>query len=144
MEKAELIDQVFVDSNVFIALNDPTDSLHNRATKLSSYLSKKHIQFFTSTNVLLESVTLLSQRLSHQEAVDFLDSVRTGSITIIHPNESLVFEGEEIFRKQKSKNVSYADCLSFAIMQEREIRYAFSFNQDFAKNGFKLIEDLVK
>lgn len=138
------MDRVFVDSDSFIALNNSLDPLHKRAAKLSAMLQEKKFELATSTNVLLEATTLLSQRSSHAIAVGFLDFVRSGIIDVIHPTELLIFEAEELFRAQRSKNVSYSDCLSFAVMNDQKIRIAFSFDRDFKKNGFSLLEEHVR
>lgn len=144
MEQDERINKIFIDSSAFIALNDPGDKLHNRASRIGISLKSKDKIYYTATNVLLEVSTLLSQKLSHREAVEFLDIVRSGYAVVIHPSEKLISEAEAIFKNQSSKNVSYSDCVSFAIMQEYHIKVTFSFDRDFKKNGFKLIEEVLK
>lgn len=36
------------------------------------------------------------------------------------------------------RNISLVDCLSFEIMESREITCAFSFNKHFPENGFTI------
>jgi len=36
------------------------------------------------------------------------------------------------------RNISLVDCLSFEIMESREITYAFSFDKHFPENGFTI------
>lgn len=134
------MEEVFVDADALIGLNDRFDAHHKTAIQISQRLEADNTPLITGTNIISEVTTLLSQRLGHAKAVDFLNELRSGTTRIVHPTELVVFEAEEIFRKQRSKNVSYSDCLSFAIMRDRGINLAFSFDQDFTKNGFKLIK----
>ena len=39
---------------------------------------------------------------------------------------------------QNKRNVSLVDCLSFEIMEAREITEAYTFDQHFADNGFTI------
>ena len=143
MAREEEISAVFVDSSIYFALNNLADPHFRKAHFLAKKLQEKSVRLFTATHILLEVTTLLSQRIGHEIAVKFLDDIRDGETTILHPSEYLILEGESLFKKQKSKNVSYADCMSFAIMRERNIKVAFSFDQDFKKNGYQLLQDLI-
>jgi predicted nucleic acid-binding protein len=131
--------EIFVDSSAFIALYDKADALHHKAILLSQKSPKEDINLISSTNIIMETSTLLSMRISHQKAVDFLTDIRNGTIEIVNPDIGLITEAEEIFVNQKSKNVSYSDCICFAIMKEKGINIAFSFDKDFEKNGFRLL-----
>ena len=138
------MENIFVDADVLIGLNDNFDPLHEKAIQLSKVLYKKSVSLVTGTNILIEVVTLLSQRLGHKKAVEFLAELRSGNTKVIHPSQETVFEAEEIFKRQTSKNVSYSDCVSFAIMRDQKIRVAFSFDRDFKKNGFTLLEEYLR
>lgn len=131
---------LFVDSSAFIALYNNTDVLHDKAIFHSQKIAQKNANLLTSTNVLMETATVLSMRISHQRALEFLRDVRNGSIEIIHPTVDLIVDAEEIFISQSSKNVSYSDCICFAIMRERGTKNAFSFDKDFERNGFELVQ----
>lgn len=144
MVKGEDRKSIFIESSAFVALNDSSDILHDQADAISESLYNKQVTFLTGTNVLLEVVTLLSQRASHKEAVAFLELIRNSSTTIIHPDEELILKAEELFKQQTSKNVSYSDCVSFAMMRERHVNIVFSFDHGYKKNGFNLIADALK
>ena len=135
--------KVFIDSDAFIGLNDSSDALYKKAMLISQILLDHSAQLYTGTNVISEVTTILSQRIGHSHAVSFLKMIRTSNITILHPEPKLVMEAEDIFAQQKSKNVSYADCVSFALMKKSGIEIAFSYDRDFKKNGFKLISEFL-
>lgn len=81
------MDTVFIDSDSFIALNDTSDTIHEQAIQLNAMLHEKKTALFTGTNVLMEVATILSQRVSHKKAVEFLQLIRQGVITVIHPDK---------------------------------------------------------
>lgn len=135
----------FIDTDVLLAISDRDDSLHQKAKKIWQRLSLVEEKYlpYTSTNVLLETLTIVSQLLGKKKAVQLLEELRSGAFIIIHPGQGTVLEAEKIFSQIKSKNISYADCLSFAIMREQKMKLVFSFDRDFKKMGFKLLSGIV-
>jgi len=129
--------KVFFDADVLVALHDLTDLLHENVLQYFEMMSIGNIKPFLSTNVILEVLTIVSQRVSKDKALSLLNEFRSGKYAIVHPDEDLVMKGEEIYRGVKSKNVSYSDCLSFAIMKAYTIEWACSFDIHFKKQGFK-------
>ncbi len=47
--------------------------------------------------------------------------------------------GWEIFVGYEDKVLSFTDCTSFALMRERKLLDAFSFDSDFARAGFVIL-----
>jgi len=133
------VTKIFIDTDALIALNDASDLLHNQAVDILTKIDRRRILPYLSTNILLEVLTLISQRVSKAKALRLLDEFRAGEYVIVHPGERVVDKAEEIFRSVKSKNVSYSDCMSFAIMQDNNIEWVFSFDVHFKKQGFKRV-----
>lgn len=129
--------KIFIDTDFLVALNDADDSLHTKAVRLLKIFSQKTTSAFLSINILLEALTIISQRLGKKRAIGLLDELRSGKYLVVDLDEDLVLAGEEIFRKAKSKNISYSDCLSFAVMKRHKIRFVLSFDVHFKKQGFK-------
>ncbi len=129
--------KIFIDTDALVALNDSSDLLHKKALKILEKISRFGFVSFLSTNVLLETLTIISQKMGKKQAILLLEELRSGKYTIIHPNEKLIFVTEEIFKSIKSKNVSYSDCLSFAVAGACDIEWVFSFDVHFKKQGFK-------
>lgn len=125
--------KVFVDADAFVGLTVPTDAHHETAVSLVKILKNKKAQLFTSSDVLKEAATVISQRGNHKAAVEFLRKIISGevSVTVIFVDEEINQRGIEIFTKQASKNVSVFDCTSFAVMEKFKIEYAFSFDKHF-------------
>lgn len=135
-EKNESL-KFFMDSDAFIAINFVTDTNHDKSVKILDLLKLKKKIIYTSTNVIMETSTIISQRLGKKKANEFIKNIRSTTYLVIHPNEEIILRAEDTFTKKTSKNTSYSDCISFTIMQSRKIEWAFSFDADFKKAGFK-------
>ncbi|MBI2029929.1 type II toxin-antitoxin system VapC family toxin [Candidatus Gottesmanbacteria bacterium] len=129
--------KIFYDTDLLIALHDSSDILHVSVKEYWNKMLSYKLQPFLSTNVLLEVLTIISQRVSKNHSLNLLRELRSGKYIIIHPNEDLISKGEEIFKFIKSKSVSYSDCLNFAILKEYSINWVYSFDVHFKKRGFK-------
>jgi len=130
---------VFNDSDFLFALYSSNDAHHARSLKLASLSEKYSFTSYLSLNVVQEVATLLSQRIGKDVSLQFLDSVHAANTTFIYPDEILINKAELIFRSIKSKNVSYADCISFTIMEQHNIQWVLSFDIHFKKQGFKRV-----
>ena len=56
-----------------------------------------------------------------------------------HEIEQLAFE---LFRKYSDKKLSFTDCTSFALMKKLGIKRAFTFDDNFAKVGFEIVNPI--
>lgn len=131
--------KIFIDSDFLVALNDEDDSLNKKATALLERVRQIESSSYLSTNILLEALTIISQSVGKKYAIDLLDELRSSRYEIVNPDDDLVSRAEDIFGEIKSKNVSYSDCVSFAVMRAYAIEWVFSFDADFKKQGFKRI-----
>ena len=72
------ITNVFIDTNVFVALEDENDSTHKRAIQLSEFLLNQHnVKFYTSSEVISETLTVISRKLGKEVAKNLLVSIKT-------------------------------------------------------------------
>ena len=69
-----IIFEVFVDTNVFVTIRDNTDSTHKKALKISEYLSKNKIRWATSSDVIGETLTVISKKLGKGIALDWYNA----------------------------------------------------------------------
>ncbi len=136
------ISKVFVDTNVFVAIRDIKDSTHSRAVKIYEEFKSKKVKFFTSSDVIGETLTVLAKKLGKPVAKEFLDnfSVLTREIFI---DPLLHKESRDFFKRVKSKNISFIDCSSAVAMRRNKIKIIFSFDKDFRKLGVKLAADVL-
>ena len=69
--------KIFVDADAFVALTVATDANHEKARSLLHRLSVNPVLFLTSNYVFSESITIISQRASHQTAVTFIAKMQS-------------------------------------------------------------------
>lgn len=132
---------ILVDADAFIALAKSDDSNHQKAQKQLKHLLAESVSFLTSNYVFSEVVTVLSQRVNHQAAVAFIETMRsTESLFTIRWIDSAIEERAlEIFKKQTSKNVSFVDCTNMALMSYDYIDRIFSFDRIYNKNHIAVV-----
>lgn len=121
---------LFVDTNYFCSLYNKQDSLHNKAKTISLALAE--FSLITSNFVLLETYTILSQRVSKTEAIWFKENIVLTDITNIYWIDK-TFEADvwNIFASIKDKNFSYVDASILAVMQKEKITHLLSFDDAF-------------
>ena len=134
--------KVFVDTNVFVALSDERDSTHGKAISLKDKLKIKAVKLFTSSDVIGETLTVMSKKLGKKKAVDFFNKFKDYGIKEIFISEDIHKEARKFFAGVKSKNVSFIDCSSVVAMRRNKIKVAFTFDEDFRSLGIKLAEDV--
>lgn len=137
------ITKVFVDTNVFVALSDERDSTHGKAISLKDKLKIKAVKLFTSSDVIGETLTVMSKKLGKKKAVDFFNKFKDYGIKEIFISEDIHKEARKFFAGVKSKNVSFIDCSSAIVMKKYKIEAIFSFDEDFKILGVKLIGEIL-
>ena len=128
---------IFVDSDAFIALAKEDDSNHLKAVALLEKFTNNQVNFITSNYVFSETVTVLSIRVSHQAALDFIERIKSpeNPFPIKRVDEDLEEKAIEVFKNQTSKNTSFVDCINIAICKELSTDTIFSFDEVYRKNG---------
>jgi hypothetical protein len=66
---------IFIDTNVFLALENADDALHQRALEVWSRFENLQPKLFTSIFILSETLTVLSLRVSKIHAIRFGERV---------------------------------------------------------------------
>lgn len=133
-------DNVFVDTSAFKALMDERDDFYNEAGMIWQGFLKTKVELLTSNFILDESYTLLRAR-RNLETVKLLRSFLIDSeipIKITRVTARDEVEAWKWFVRDWSK-LSFTDCVSFAMMKRMGIKKVFSFDQHFARAGFKLV-----
>ena len=135
---------IFIDSDVFVAFIKKDDSLHVPVRRVFQRLQEKQTVFCTSNYVFAEVVTVLSQRVSHELAVKFIEALHAPDADIEVQWVDIETEARAIgiFRRQTSKNVSFVDCVNMAIVQIHGIDAIFSFDAVYKKNNLRTVEEL--
>jgi predicted nucleic acid-binding protein len=135
---------IIVDSDVLVALAKEDDTNHKKAQQTLTKLSKKPVLYTTSNYVFSETVTVISQRVGHSQALSFIQELKSPEslFSMQWIDEELEGIAIQIFKKQTSKNVSFVDCTNMALIKHYRLNAIFSFDSIYERNGFTLAEDL--
>ena len=132
--------EVFVDSGAWIALSDTRDKYHEMAKSQFRILAEEKISLVTTNLVIAEVYTIIRRTGGYDPAMRFLHSTRESvRLKVLSSDKELDDRAEEILRKYMDQDFSLVDAVSFAVMQEREIKEAFAFDRHFSIAGFRLI-----
>lgn len=129
-------DIVFVDTDAFLALYKADDGNHKKAKEIATFIEERKYETITSVAAYSEFITIVSQRISFEAAIEAMAEFEKNIIPIIMISDTVFNLSKEIFQKQNSKNVSFTDCVNMAIMRQFGINYIFSFDRDYKKNKF--------
>jgi len=128
---------VFVDTSGIFAYLVQDDYMHVRAKAVFQSFAENNTQLLTSSYVLVETTALLQRRIGMDAVVDFINKIQP-LLDVIWVDEYWHTKAINRLITLNQKKVSLVDCLSFVIMDAREISTAFSFDNHFEKNGFSL------
>ena len=127
---------VFADTSALFALLVRDDLMHIRAKENFAYFARHGVQLLTSSFVLVETVALLQRRIGLASVHDFNAKILPLLEVVWIDAE---WHGRAMHRllAQDGRGLSLVDCVSFEIMEAREIKEAFTFGRHFEENGFK-------
>ncbi len=123
---------IFIDSSFYVSLLKKRDSNHRKAVDWWRSLPDD-AQKMTSQAILGEVLTVGSQRHDRRLAIAFVEEIRAGNTIIVLETAPLVTRAWEIFKKVKSKNISWVDCYSRAIIEVYKVETVLTFDKDFAR-----------
>ena len=124
----------FGDTSYFLALLIPADVNHLTARRWAEH---NRVPITTSEYVVVEVANYLSPTPTRPLFSGFLKALRSDRRVIIVPASSdLLNGGTEFYRARSDKAWSLTDCISFVIMQDREIRDALTADHHFEQAGF--------
>jgi uncharacterized protein len=129
---------IFVDTGAFLARYLERDAHHR--TAIGTWKKLSSARLLTSNHVLDETFTLLARRAGYAFAADRADRIYASvSFEIVGTTREHEQSAITLFRRFADQEVSFTDCLSFAIMKDYDVRTAFSFDHHFRSAGFQVI-----
>ncbi len=128
---------VFADTSGLFAFLVQDDYMHVRAKAVFQSFAEENTQLLTSSYVLVETTALLQRRVGVDAVLEFHNKIQP-LFDVIWVDDHWHEKAINRLIALNQKKVSLVDCLSFIIMEAREISTAFSFDKHFEKNGFSL------
>lgn len=122
---------VFVDASAYLSILNSADTNHQQAMQHAKSL--RSADPITSQAVLGEVLTVGSQRYDKATTLLFVEKILNSSTIVVLEDQELVTAAWHIFKTVQSKNISWVDCYSQAIIQKYQITKVFTFDADFRK-----------
>ncbi len=130
---------IFVDASAWIAVTLKTDNNHEAATQVYPEILSNYARLVTTNLVVAETYNLIRYKMGHAPAMQYLDRLKSARLDQVYSDALLEGRAIAILRRYSDQDFSYADAISFALMQERGLQEAFTFDHHFAVMGFRHI-----
>jgi uncharacterized protein len=128
----------FLDTSYIVALEIKNEDVHVRVAEHWLSLASQRPQIVTTTYIFDEVVTLLNSRKLHGKAVEVGTLIlESPDILLVEIDNEIFEKGWQNFKRYKDKSFSLTDCLSFVVMQERNITSALTLDIHFQQVGFQ-------
>ena len=128
----------FADTSYFLALISPNDVHHQKAVALSR---ERSVPLVTTSWVITELANGMSRppwlRGVFGQVLESIQSDPTA--TVVPADETLFRRGLELYRDRDDKEWSLTDCISFIVMQDRELSEALTSDHHFEQAGFTVL-----
>jgi uncharacterized protein len=126
----------FIDTSALIALLNPRDQYH---TEMEAYLKERTepLQGILSNLILTELLTFFSRHGDLKVVLTFQERLMADPLfELVWVDQGYHHSATQLLKKYRDQNLSFVDASSFAIMKERRLETALSFDDDFKKAGF--------
>jgi len=118
---------------------DPGDRYHTRAAEFYRRALSQYTHLVTTNLVIAETYTIVRRVTSHQKAVAFLTLIEQSErVRCVWSDVQSEMAARDILRYCNDQDFSYADAVSFALMQRDGITDAFAFDTHFRTMGFSV------
>lgn len=135
-----MTNEVFLDTAFAIALSSFQDSFHDQAVQLAKQLEESKTKLVTTRAVLLEIGNALSKQRYRQAAVKLLVALEADPhVEIVSLSDQLYLRALQLYRERSDKEWGIIDCISFVVMQDREIFRALTTDSHFQQAGFQVL-----
>jgi uncharacterized protein len=125
---------VFADTFFFLAVLNPADAAHARATELSRSLPQRRLTTDWVLTEMGDAMSIGGNRALYVEFVEFLK--QSPLVSIVPASRALFVRGVELFSRRPDKEWTLTDCISFVVMADEGIVEALTGDRHFEQAGF--------
>jgi predicted nucleic acid-binding protein len=132
---------IFLDSSFFKAVIDPDDDFYLQARNIWKSLIENNNPLVTTNYILDETYTLVRAKCDLNKALELRDvlsreQLNMSIVRVTVDDDAVAWDW---FIKEWSK-LSFTDCVSFAVMKRLGIKDVATFDNHFAKAGFRIVK----
>jgi predicted nucleic acid-binding protein len=122
----------FADTSFWIALSSQRDQYHGRAVAWSRFVLQTKSTLVTTEAVLWEWLNAFSPASTRRLAAEGYRRCHADpSIEVVPFQVELVNAAVELYQTRPDKNWSLTDCLSFVVMEQRQLTEALTTDRHF-------------
>ena len=129
--------EIFADSFYWIALANPADASHQKATNFSQ--TNLEAMLVTTDEVLSEFLNYFSAAVERKRSVVanmFEETMSHPRVLVIPQTRESLLRGFTLYKARADKDYSLTDCISMTAMRERNITEALTHDRHFTQEGF--------
>jgi predicted nucleic acid-binding protein len=123
---------VLWDSSAILALLDADDADHARAVAIARQIAAEKRPSFITNYIEVEAHALLLRKLGRSIAREWL---LTGGLSVVRAMPRDEERAKELLARYTDKDWTLCDAVSFAVMDSRRVRRAFTFDHRFGQYG---------
>jgi predicted nucleic acid-binding protein len=128
---------LFVDTVYWLALMNPNDNWHRHALEWAARIEEPLV---TTDAVLTEVGDAFCRADRRRWAVDAIQMVQADpEITSVHGSSALFKQALDLYSTRRDKDWSLTDCISFVVMNDRELKRALTADLHFVQAGFQAL-----
>ena len=131
---------LFVDTSALLAFLDADQPRHAQVIDAWEGAIADDRTLFTSNYVLVESFALVQRRLG-LGALRALADILVPMLRPLWIDEELHAAGVASLFAARRRKLSLVDCTSFELMRRHGLREALALDDDFARQGFRLLPE---
>ena len=129
---------LFVDTSAILALLDGSQPGHRAVSEAWDRAMEAGRRLLTSNYILVESFAVAQRRLGF-EAVRAIADGFCPLMETLFVNEETHLAATAAFLAAGRRRLSFVDCASFELMRRHGVREALALDDDFARQGFRLL-----
>ncbi len=139
------IDSLFLDTGYIYALFNTSDQWHQKAVQWQQQIALENPPLLTTEFVLTEIANGLSAVKFREDAGNIIHILQDDDLVQVIPATSELFsKGLNLYENRNDKDWGLTDCISFVVMQEKNVTKSLTPDDHFRQAGFRalLLEDL--
>ena len=125
---------VFADTFYFFAILNPKDDAHQKALEFATRHEEPIVTTAWVLTELADGLAVTAHRGAFSRLVARLRADPDNEI--VPPTEDLMARGIELYDARPDKQWSLTDCISFLVMQDRQITQSLTGDRHFEQAGF--------
>jgi len=134
--------KIFIDTGAYLAYYHKRDTHHKKSVDTWKNITQTPIMLVTTNHIIDEFATLLGRRKDYRYAAEKVRRIFNSNCVIERTDEIDEKMALTLFEKYADQDISFTDCLSFIVMQQRNIQKVFTFDKHFEYAGFEVIPSL--